>query len=167
MAIDTFWGYLFKKDEEKQTLKLLRKSPFFSTLTYVEMMKVYKLLHHRRFSFGETIFRENEPGESLYFIKSGGVKIFTLTMEGKEKELAVLEAGMFFGEVSLIDESPRSASALAVENAELLVFLREDLLNLMDRDPRLASKILMQLSLLIGKRLRETNLRLQRYTKDA
>ena len=89
----------------------------------------------------------------MYIIKSGKVKI---TKKNKKEELclAILEKGSFFGEVSLVDEEPRSATATAMVDLEILGFFRADLMHLIDRDPRLASFILFHLSTVLGKRLR-------------
>ena len=156
MSIDSFWGNIFKRQLDIDNVKALRSCPAFKDFPVVDIVKIANILHLRRFYKNEFIFRENEPGESMYIVKSGKVKIYS-TYNDQEQNLALLDPGSFFGEVSLIDESARSANAIANEETHLLVFFRSDLMTLIDRDPRLSSFILLQLSTLIGERLRVNN----------
>ena len=167
MAIDTLWGYIFKNKKHSDNIELLKNIPIFSTLQFFDLKKLSKLLHLRRFYPNEIVFRENEPAQSLYIVRSGMIKVHTQNKVGDEVELALLEEGMFFGEVALVDESPRSASAIALEKTELLGLLRSDLMNLTDRDPRLASLILLQLSRIVSHRLRETNRAMHKLTRKS
>ena len=80
--------------------------------------------------------------------------VITKNKKSQETIISTLSEGSFFGEVSLVDEDVRSANAMATEDSEILGFFRADLMNLIDRNPRLASFILYQLSTVIGKRLR-------------
>jgi len=162
MRLDAFWSNIFRLNDVKDIFSILKNIPLFQDLKSFELIKLSRTLHHRSFFQNEIIFREKEPGAGMYIVKSGQVKIFIKTNEGKEHELTRLEKGDFFGEISLIDESPRSAWAIALEDTELMGFFRSDLLNLMDRDPILSSKILMHLAMVIGKRLRQTNLDLKK-----
>ncbi len=154
---DPIWSNIFKIPGEIETIALLKKVPIFDLLDFLKLRKLVRFLHQRDYRADEIIFRENEPGESLYVIKSGRVRIFSRKDDGTERELAVLEAGSFFGEVSLVDEAPRSAFAVATEDTRLLGLFRADLLRLVDRDPRLASQILFRLASVIARRLRFAN----------
>lgn len=167
MAIDTFWGNIFKFNHMQDTLSILNKIPLFQHLKIYEVVKISKILHARNYYQNEFVFQEKEPGAGMYIVKSGSVKIFMKSPDGKSHEVAVLKKGDFFGESALIDESPRSASAIALENTELLGFFRADLMNLMDRDPVLSAKILMRLAIVITQRLRQTNLALKQLQHNA
>jgi len=159
--IDSFWGNIFHMNRMKDLLSILKNIPLFYNLKTIELVKFSRILHQRNFFQNEFIFHEKEPGAGMYIVKSGTVKIFLKGNDGQEHELARLEKGDFFGEMALIDESPRSASAIALEDTELLGFFRADLINLMDRDPILSSKILMHLAIVLAQRLRQTNLDLK------
>ncbi len=150
---NALWDDIFKFSKAKSDIQLLENIPVFKGLSRFDLNKITKMLHLRSYKEGEYIFRENEPGESMYIIKQGDVSI-TKNKNSQEILLASLTEGSFFGEVSLVDEDTRSASAIAKTDTELLGFFRADLMNLIDRNPRLACFILYQLSTVIGKRLR-------------
>ena len=147
------WKNIFSISEKESVKQLLKNIPLFYGLSSFDLKTVEKTLHFRKYSNNEIIFRENEPGESLYIIKAGNVHISSGNT--KKTALAKLKKGDFFGEVSLVDEDPRSATAIAKGDCELYGFFRADLMHLIDRNPRLASFILFQLSMVLGKRLRK------------
>ena len=154
---DSFWGNIFKNQSKSSTISLLKNIPIFSQFKYLDLSKFSKILHERIYAKGEVIFNEGEMGESLFIVKSGKVKIVSSVDRGKQRSVTVLEDGSFFGEVSLVDNAPRSAAAIAEEETEALVLFRADLLSLMDRNPRLAAFFLLHLSMIIGQRLRANN----------
>ena len=90
----------------------------------------------------------------MYVILDGSVAI---TDSDSKTIFATLKSGDFFGELALLDEEPRSASAIAEEPSRLIGFFRTDLLTLMKRSPELGNKILLNLSRVLGERLRRTN----------
>jgi len=106
-----------------------------------------------RFKKGETIFQVGDPGQALYVVLSGKVKIFRESLEGKNKLLAYVHPGEVFGEMSLVEDRPRSASALAVAPTSVLVLFRDTYLNLLKRFPLLGHN----LARIIASRLREMN----------
>ncbi len=150
---NSFWGDIFNYSKKSDIVQILRGIPVFQGLTKFDLIKVSKLLHLRSYKKDEYIFRENEPGESMYIIQSGSVKI-SKKAKKTSNTLAILDKGSFFGEVSLVDEEARTATATAQVDSQLLGFFRADLMQLIDRNPRLASFILYQLSMVLGKRLR-------------
>jgi len=93
----------------------------------------------------------------MYIILSGGVEIAIGIRAGEKKVLAQLGEGDFFGELSLLDTENRSASAIATDHTQLLVFSQPDLLSLLERNPVLGNKILLNLARVISARLRKTN----------
>jgi CRP-like cAMP-binding protein len=101
--------------------------------------------------------REGESGIGLYIIVSGQVEVFQQTKDRGTLTIASLGVGDFFGEQGLLDEAPRTASAQVVEPCIAIGFFRPDLLDLVERNPRLGLKIVMQLSQMISVRLRHTN----------
>jgi len=154
---DIFWRNIFRRKDKDDGLKpLLRRTPLFSNLSDRELEKVERIVHRRTYSGGEVIFRQGDVGVGMYVIKSGGVDI-VYRADGLTQKLAHLEAGDFFGEMALLDESPRSASAVACGPTEAIGFFRPDLLDLVERAPRLGVKILLNLAQLIAIRLRKAN----------
>lgn len=157
------WGNIFKRNTTPQEsiIATLRRVPLFRGLNKADLEEFEKIIHRRRFKGGETIFWEGEPGVGMYIVQEGLVKITKNVAGGQPEELATLSQGEFFGELALLDESPRSASAVAAEDSRILGLFRPDLMALIERKPRLGNHVLFQLALLIGERLKHTNEELQ------
>lgn len=165
---DPFWGNVFKtltKDEKTVDAKLLSKIPIFKNLNKKELKTVSDILYDRKYEAGEAIFLMNQPGAAMFIIKSGRVEICLETPEGNKTVLAVLDEGNFFGEIALLENSPRSASAFALSNTELLAVFRSDLDKLISKEPFIAAKVMKQLAVVIGVRLKETNKMLNKGAK--
>lgn len=97
------------------------------------------------FAANETIFRSEDPGESMMVVLSGRVKISNVSAEGKEAILNFIDPGQVFGEIALLDGRPRTADATALEPTELFVLRRRELLPFLDARPRLAIKVIEML----------------------
>lgn len=107
--------------------------------------------YEKQLNTGEVMFKDGDPGDEMYLIKSGKIRI-SKPAGDVEKTLAVLKEGDFFGEMSVIDGSPRSATATAIEPAELVIFDREVFMNQVRENP-LIEYVLHTLI----RRLRETD----------
>ncbi len=152
------WGYIFGPPKEKQTLmELLSELPIFQKLSGNELNQIARVLHERHYAAGELVFNEGEPGAGLYVVKKGEVVITKNVENGDPLALATIHARNFFGELALLDEIPRSASAHAHTDSILLAFSKPDLENLMSRNPKLALKIMTNLSRLVCQRLIKAN----------
>ncbi len=161
---DSFWDNIFRKkaDDEDDVLRTLKQVPLFANMNGAELREFEKLIHRRNFKAGETIFWEGEPGVGMYIIQTGEVSISKYFPQEERKVLAVLQNGEFFGELALLDESPRSATAIAKDATKILGLFRPDLFNLLERKPRLGNKFLFQLALIIGERLKHNNSEVQK-----
>ena len=153
------WENIFKgwNRSESETVLTLKQVPVFKNFSNIEFSELEKLMHHRTYSTGEFIFKNRAPGEGMYIIMKGTIKITIGTRSGNEQVLAELEEGDFFGELALFDNEPRSANALATADSKLIGFFTADLLSLQDRNPQMTNKILMNLGSMLGERLRNTN----------
>jgi CRP-like cAMP-binding protein len=162
-ANNPLWGSLFKKKagDDESILSTLRLVPLFADMSNGELREFEKLIHRRTFKANETIFWEGEPGVGMYVIRRGVVLIFKHTPGEGREELARLRDGEFFGELALLDESPRSATAVAKEPSDIIGLFRPDLFDLLERKPRLGNKFLFQLALIVGERLKNTNVEMQ------
>lgn len=132
---------------------VLARVPLFVGLPYAELAILASRLRQHRCGRGEVIFRQDDPGTSLYVIESGVVKVLRLSTEGREVILALLGPGDFFGELALLDGKPRSADAVAREPTDLLILDRKDFLEFLERFPPAALHLLEALS----QRLRRTD----------
>jgi len=160
---DALWTNVFRKasGETETTLAILRRIPLFRGMRKTELLEFQKLMHRRDYQEDETVFYEGEPGVGMYIVQEGSVLIYKDKSDGDREVLAELSRGEFFGELALLDETPRSASAIAREDSKVLGLFRPDLLELIDRKPRLGNKLLFQLAEMIGERLKHTNEELQ------
>lgn len=148
------WGNIFKHQKSTGIRAILEKIPLFDTLAQQELSAIERILHKRSYEAGEHVFRQGEPGMGMYIIEHGEVTILT---EHTSHVLAELGEGEFFGELSLLDESPRSATAIAKTRCSIFGFFQPDLIGLIERNPRLGVKIVMRLASVIGDRLRKAN----------
>jgi tetratricopeptide (TPR) repeat protein len=112
-----------------------QKTPLFSDFTAVEFVDVVKQMHHEAYLGGSVIVREGDPGDAMFVITSGAVKVVTKA-QGKDLQLAVLKEGDFFGEGSLITGKPRTATVIAEEESELLKLDRSGFDQVVSRYPR-------------------------------
>jgi CRP-like cAMP-binding protein len=135
-----------------QHLHELRKLSLFVDLNAREMKIVNGVMHERHYLKDEVVFDAGEEGQAIYFILEG--KVLVCPQGEREKPIAVLEQGNFFGELALLDGDPRGAQVRAAENSILAVFFRGDFLGLMQSHALIASKIALQLARHLGLRLR-------------
>jgi CRP-like cAMP-binding protein len=143
------------RGEEGNIIPVLRTVPLFEGLTFRDLKKIELIVHERTFMPDEVVFHERQPGAGMYIIKKGMIKL-TKTINEEKVKIGELGEGEFFGEMSLLEDYPRSAQATAVVKTEALGIFRPDLFDLIERNPRLGSKILMKLSQRLAGRLRKT-----------
>ena len=128
----------------------------FRDLDQEERARILAIGHSRGYPAGQVIFREGEPGDGLFIVVSGDVRISKHTATGEEA-LAILEANAFFGEMALIDYLPRAADAIANADAEVFFIPLSELRALLEAHPQMAGKVLFALCEVLTQRLRETN----------
>jgi len=162
MAIDiftnnSFWKNIFKaKNQHNDVIDVLRKMPPFQELSSVNLLTIYKLMHQRVYKTNEMIFHQGDPGTGLYIIISGQVAIKQIDGD-KSWDLAKLVSGDFFGELALLDDEPRSATAIALENTQVIVIFKPDLDSFIQNNPKEGIKILKGISHIMAVRLRNLN----------
>src|SRR5947209_9417529 len=139
-------------ETEKESL-YLKQVPLFADLEDEEIRELMTLARRRIFRAGEVIFHRDDPGQVLYLIKEGKVKICLISPDGQEMTLTVLGKGEYFGEFALLDGLPRSTDAIAMERVECYTLQRTDFHNAIMKNPKIAIQALEVLS----KRLRNTN----------
>ena len=132
---------------------LLQRVPFLAALTDEDRRELSAAARRRRFPRGQTVFHKDEPGETLFIIDRGSVRIYLPSPQGADLTLAVLGPGDFFGDLALLDGGPRSASAVALEDTDTLALDRADFTALLRSRPQSAMAVLAA----IARRLRETD----------
>lgn len=136
---------------------LIRQAAIFSDLDEEELQRVAEICTEQHFKFGQTVFKEGEPGNRLFIIATGEVRVSRQVPGSGEEALAVLKAGACFGEMSIFDRSERSTDAIANTDCTLLTITRSDFEMLLDFDRDLAFKVLWAVVRLLSQRLRVTN----------
>ncbi|NIS38587.1 cyclic nucleotide-binding domain-containing protein [Candidatus Saccharibacteria bacterium] len=163
--MDSFWSNIFKErtKEERGIYDILRNVPLFEDLTKKELAAVERILYRRQYQAGEVIFHQGDPGLGMYIIEAGTV---TVILEPAQQVLAELRDGEFFGELALLDESPRSATVTTQTDCKILGFFQSELFDLLSRNPKLSVKIVMKLARIIGERLKKSNQQMQDLRKE-
>jgi len=138
--------------------KILKTVSIFSGLDEDEIQRVAGICAERRYREGEIIFVEHTEGDELFGILDGEVSIsLELTSEDDAMPLVTLRAGDVFGELSVVDESPRSATARAMTDCLVLVIGKKDFDALMEADHDLGFKVMRNLARLVSQRVRSAN----------
>jgi CRP-like cAMP-binding protein len=125
---------------------VLQKVPLFGQLGPADLQRVLELARERAYPKNSVILFEDDPGDALYVVATGQVKVVLIGEDGREVILSVLGEGEFFGEMALIDDEPRSAHVIAMEDSTLVVLRREDFTNILMQVPAIALALLKELS---------------------
>ena len=136
---------------------MLSKIPVFDKLEAKELRQIAGIVHRRQYAKGEYVFYQGDPGLGMYVVEKGSVGIVVEGNDGLKKEIIAMQDGDFFGEIALLDESPRSASVIVKEDSQLIGFFRPDLFEVIEKTPKTGLKIIMKLAEMIGERLRNMN----------
>lgn len=138
-------------------IQVIRDVPLFENLTTAQLRKIAAIATVRKVPVGEVIFRDASPGDEMYVIVEGRVRISKSVPTVGEEALAVLKPGSHFGEMAIIDGSPRSADAVAHHPCALAVIRKDALDKLMFLDRELGFQLLWNFVRTLSARLRETN----------
>ena len=133
--------------------ELLRTVPIFSELPEADIAALARLTSRRTCPKDTVVFFENEEGDSFFCIVEGRIKVTILGDDGREVILSVLGRGDFFGEMALLDNEPRSATAIAVEDTELLSLHRNDFQSVLSDNRSIMSALIK----ILTARLRRAN----------
>ena len=142
---------------QEQNIAFLRRVPLFSGLTEAQIERLAAGSVRRNFPKGRVIVTEGEPSQSLYILLSGRAKVQRSDTEGKEVILAVIGPGECFGEMSLIDESPRSASVITIDTSDFMAINKESFKSMMMSSPEMCLRIMAGLV----RRLREADRKIE------
>lgn len=135
----------------------VKNSLLLQGLSDEDLERLATFCEMRTMTEGTTVFIENMPGESLFLITKGSIRISKMFAEGDEKTLVVLGPEDVFGEMAVIDGLPRSATARVAENAELISLKKKALESLCSADAALALKLVSNIVRVFSKRVRESS----------
>jgi CRP-like cAMP-binding protein len=149
-----FWSNIFKSgDSELQTItSLWQQTPLFEGIPQRQTEFLCAKMHLREFKNEEVIFNLGDQGAGAILVLEGSVKVMASTTE-----LALLEKGDFFGEIALAATDKRTADAIAASPTRLVFFLKQDLEEWIEYEPRLGGRFLMNLSAALAQRLYKAN----------
>jgi CRP/FNR family transcriptional regulator, cyclic AMP receptor protein len=126
--------------------EVLGRCRLFAGMNAESITAISRTLRGRRFRRGEVLFHEGDPGDALFIVASGAVKVVVPSEDGEEAILATLRRGDFLGELALLDGAPRSASAVALEATEALALPRDQFLGLVASQAAIRDALLASLS---------------------
>src|SRR5437016_5217013 len=162
MKADGIWGNIFRLGPRKESLaEILQNIPVFRDLTPKDLRVLERVVHSRTYDAGEPVFVESEPGAGMYVIRTGHVDIVLNYKSENPLILSELEPGDFFGEMALLGDTSRSATAMAREKSELIGFFHPDLIEIISLHPAMGAKISIGLAKTLADRLRYTNMQLR------
>lgn len=156
MSLNTLWDNFFTKDKRGSIVDFLKSISLFEDLKTSEITRLERTLHKRNYRKGEVMFNEGEPGAALYIIKDGEVEVF-INYETDPISLTKLSSGMFFGEIALFEETPRSATVVASKECEIIALSKPDFILFSQKEPSIGLKIVMRLGEILSVRLRTSN----------
>jgi CRP/FNR family cyclic AMP-dependent transcriptional regulator len=133
--------------------QLLENVPFLAALDPADREALAGYMRPRQFRRGDIIFHKDDPGHALFIVEEGSVRIYLPGLQGADLTLALLGRGDFFGDLSLLDGAPRSATAAAAADSALLVLDRSDFVRLVSSRPTATLAVLA----VVARRLRETD----------
>ena len=128
------------------TAEFLATVPLFRDLDAGETARFAQLVRERSYPRGSVIVFEDDPGDAFFVVRQGRVKVVLIAPDGREVILGLLGVGEHFGELALIDDQPRSAHVVAMEDAQLLILRREDFRRRVEENPAVAWALLLELS---------------------
>src|SRR5207249_9124714 len=121
---------------------ILKMNPMFADLGADELQRISSLCHTQNLGVGEMLFQKGDPGSALFGVRRGQIRIETGASDGSRLTLNFMGPGDLFGEIAVLDGQSRSADAAAGEATELFVLRREDFLAFLEREPKVAIKII-------------------------
>ena len=127
--------------EDPNLARLLGANPFFGRMQPDVLQAIAGLCVTRKLSTNEVLFQKGDPGDALFAIRRGQIRIGTSTDEGRRLTLNLLGAGDVFGEIALLDGQPRTADAVASEPTLLFMIRRRDFLNLLEWNPTVSIQV--------------------------
>lgn len=171
--VNILWDNLFKKNQkDKDLLAILSENYLFEALTKSELKFVKELVHIRTYKPGEPVFKQGEVGIGMYLIASGAVDVLVEDLAADRPEMQTvfvtrLGPGDFFGELSLVEENGRrTAAAIANSECMLIGFFKPDLMEIVERNPETGAKILLRLAEVLGRRLKDTTIKVSELKRE-
>ncbi len=140
----------------EEIIHFLLDAPMFGDLTTSELSQIVHIMQVRHLADGEYVFQEGAPGDAWYLVHAGEVEVFKASADGDARSVAVLGVRTCFGEMAILDGSPRSASVRANGDVTAFCFPRADFNELISRSNIAAYKLVYQMARVLVARQRKT-----------
>lgn len=148
---------------QKPTIEMLKKIPIFSRLTQNELSTLVNHMGFQNVKKDKVLFDEGDEGDYICFVVDGRLDVIKKTFDNEEIIINSLSKGQSFGEMSIIESSPRSATVKATTKTEMVCLNKKDFDSIHTNHPDIGMKILKGISLLLSRKLRQTSSRLISY----
>ncbi len=156
----------FKNEQHSEAIDFFRNVPLFHGLSTRQLGRIMLAMQPREYHAGEQLFEEGQAGKAVFIIKSGKVELTRLA-NGQPRVLGVLGTGQMFGEMALLEQMKRTATATIVEDGTVFLLYTATLDALMRDQPEIGVKILRNMAIMLSALLRRTNQELDRRMKAA
>lgn len=127
-------------------VEVLRKVPLFSGLDKEDLNALASIVSRKEYAKRDTLFSQGDPGDEFMILTEGSVKVELMNSEGKELTLTILTPFQFLGELALLDDVPRSATVVSMEQSVLLSINKRDFARVLESYPKMSIPMLRQLS---------------------
>ncbi|HAM37026.1 MAG TPA: hypothetical protein DEB40_03820 [Elusimicrobia bacterium] len=157
MALPRFIKKLFIDPAFERKRAFLKSLELFRDLRFAELGHLVQCMHRRTYHEGEVLFVEGDIGRALFILESGKVELTKAGPDGQPQKIYTIEPGDFFGEMALLEQLPRTATATAVEKSHIFLLYRAQLDSILNYHPRIGMSIMAHLAQLLSSRLRRTS----------
>ena len=148
---------LFTDPASARKRAFLKSLDLFRDLGFVELGHLVQNMHSRTYHEGEVLFAEGDIGRALFVLESGRIELSRAGADGKPQNLYTIQPGEFFGEMALLEQLPRSATASAAEKSQVFLLYRSKLESILHYHPRIGVQIMTHLAQLLSARLRRAS----------
>jgi CRP-like cAMP-binding protein len=142
-------------------IKPLKENALFKDFSDKEIAVLSKFFEEKTIQAPTPLFLENMKGESMYIVVAGAITLSKMLAEGEHKTLTTMGEGDFFGEMALVEDGPRSVSAIVAQDAQVLVLRRKEFEKLMEEAPKVAVKVVIGMYKTLSDRIRESSPQIQ------
>lgn len=164
-AFPRWFRKFFKNEQHSETLDFFRNVPLFHGLSTRQLGRVMLAMQPRQYHAGELLFEEGQFGKAVFILKSGKVELSRRSGE-QTRTLGVLGPGQMFGEMALLEQMKRTATATVIEDGEIVLLYTATLDALIRDHPAIGVKLLRNMAVMLSALLRRTNQELDRRIND-
>lgn len=149
---------LFRDEHQKSSVAFFRQVPLFYGLSGTQLERLLLSMQRRTYRVGEIVFEEGEIGKAVFILRTGQVELTRRSADGAARRLARLGPGQMFGEMALLEQMERTATARVVEDGDIYLLYVSTLDAFFERHPRTGIRMIKNIAILLSALLRRANL---------